>query len=487
MSTQAAKADTPSPLSQAPLTVQNSELSSLIQPDYTSTQLEALRQALVAHHTLSLRRYKKGGHSAVTILETVNTLERAIDGLLVNQWDRDNIMQALAEKKLAEDDDLRAGLQTDTKSWRRGLISSLVHHKKCDYRFVNIIEGRESASNMMVRPHIRYNCVNQEEVGDAWGHAQNDSLSFVNFLLFHGLRKGDIGWMDADIQPIAMSYASLLHAFFWKVQVWEEFDLGAWEDHMGLHWSSVACVLVSLREQLAYFEQSKLELDYNKDGKVYRVRVKGIKELIDKCEAMLVELDNNEFIAARGGKTRSSDLAMVNPLLLAAFAGQPVISDENTEAILAKIEEELLGPIGVRRYMNDVWDGRENRKDLEDGEEAQWVHGSPQMSYIYADLYNRTGEERFYQKQLWHFNRAMASIAPSWLPPEAWIVDPNSRKWIPDENEPLAWTQSMLVLAVAGMKQSIAKKEAAAAAPETVVVEETAVVEETEVETSQAA
>jgi GH15 family glucan-1,4-alpha-glucosidase len=204
-----------------------------------------------------------------------------------------------------------------------------------------------------------------------------------------------------------------------------------------------------------------LKLHYNKDSHDFWVTENGVQELIEKCEAKLAEIGLNEFITTEHGDTRSVDLAMLNPLLLACFAGQPVIDDAHTVAVLEKIETELLGHIGLRRYASDLWDGRDNRHDFDKGEEAQWVHGSPQMSYIYGDLYQRTGDERYYEKQVLHFNRALASISPRWLTPEAWIVDAHTRNWVADTNEPLAWAQSMFVLAIAGMKASIAKKDKA--------------------------
>ena len=115
----------------AQLTVQNPELGKLIRPAYSQADLEVVRKALVKHRTLTLRRYPNGGHSAVTILDTGATLFAALDGLLVNMWDRDNIMQCLAELKLAEDDDLRKGIKSvDDKSWRRGMNCALAHHKQ---------------------------------------------------------------------------------------------------------------------------------------------------------------------------------------------------------------------------------------------------------------------------------------------------------------------------------------------------------------------
>ena len=186
-------------------------------------------------------------------------------------------------------------------------------------------------------------------------------------------------------------------------------------------------------------------------------------DVLHRNAAKLAEIGINEYITSESGATRGVDLAMLNPLLLAAFAGQPVVDDANTVAILEKIEEELFGHIGFRRYIKDVWDGRKNRGDLGVGEEAQWSHGSLQMSFIYGDLYQRTGDVRFYDKQVLHFNRGLASISKRWLTPEAYIVHEQTRQWVPDENEPLAWAQSMMVLAIAGMKKSITKKNGAAA------------------------
>jgi len=449
----------------ATLSVQNAEVAKLIKSTYSLADLEVVRAALAAHSTLTLRRYPNGGQSAVTVLNIKDTLYAALEGLLYNMWDRDNIMQCLAELTLAEDADLRAGLDVETTAWRDGMKAALTHHKKGDFRFVDMCSGRASgySKDYMRRPHIRYNPISLAECGDPWGHGQNDSLSFLNFMLFHGLRTNRLQWDDSDLQPNALSFATLLHGLFWAIHVWEDFDLGAWEDCIGQHWSSVACVLVSLREQLAFLKASGRKLHYNKDGNDYWVTDNGVQELIEKCEAKLREIGLNEFVNSESKEVRTVDLAMLNPLLLAAFAGQPVVDDENTVAVLEKIETELLGHIGVRRYAHDLWDGRENRHDFGQKEEPQWVHGSPQMSFIYGELYQRTGEEKYLEKQVLHFNRALASISPRWLTPEAWIIDAQTRNWVADANEPLAWAQSMMVLALAGMKKSLTKKNAPAA------------------------
>ena len=445
----------------APLCVpqaKNTELGKLIRPTYTLDELESIRQAFISHNTLTLRRYSSGGHSAVTVLDD-KTLEAAVDGLLVFHWDRDNIMQVLAELRLSEEPQLKQGFNIAPDAWRKGLLASLIHHKKRDFRFLDIISGRVSGlpHDYMRRPHIRYNPISLEEVGDPWGHGQNDSLSFINFMIYYALNTSRINLHDDDFLDVALSFSAMTHALFWKVNVWQDQDLGAWEDTVGVHWSSVACVLISLREQLEYIEKTGHNVHYYKGGHNLHVDANGLRQLITKCETTLRQLGTREFVQGNH-YTRQADLAQINPLLLAAISGKPVLDDANTVAVLEGVESELTSPIGMRRYINDLWDGRVNRNDFGIGEEAQWCHGSPQMSYIYGDLYLRTHDERFFDKQVYHFNRGLASVNERWLIPEAWIIGKRSRQWVPDANEPLAWAQSMLVLSMVQMKDSLTKR-----------------------------
>ena len=440
------------------LHVHNPEIAQLIKGNYTLEDIAHLHKVLADKMTTKIRRYKSGGHSAVTVLDLDHTLEAAVDGLLIFQWDRDNIMQCLAELAIAEKPSANAALQIPADQWKRGLRSSIIHHRKGEERFLDIIHGRKSGypKDYFSRPHIRYNPFSLHEVGDPWGHGQNDSLAFVNFLLFHALKTNRMAFSeDGDYA----AFAALLHAYFWRIHVWEDFDLGAWEDRVGEHWSSIACALVSLREQQAFLD-SYGALRYNRLGHDYWSTAHGAGEMADKCETRLRELGTMEFIRSDNGETRDVDLAQLNPLLLAAFSGRPVLSDANTLAILDNIENRLMGHIGIRRYNKDIWDGRINRGDLGPGQEAQWCHGSPQMSYIYGEMYLRTGDERYYDKQLAHFNRALAAISPRGLYPECYIIDMNTREWVADANEPLAWAQSMLILSLVQMQNSIERKQA---------------------------
>jgi len=440
---------------------QNIELGKLIRPAYTFAELDCVRKALIANGIIKIRRYKSGGHSAVSVLDLEHTLENAVDGLLVFHWDRDNIMQCLAELALAENPQLNDGLNLPGDQWKRGLLASIIHHHKGEHRFLDIIRNRRSGypSDYFHRPHIRYNPISLHEVGDPWGHGQNDSLSFINFLLFYALNTGRMKLEDGQHQSQLADFATLLHAYFWKINVWADFDLGAWEDRVAEHWSSIACALISLRVQYDFMVKHG-PMSTTRDGETYYHEAKGVLEMAQKCEERLRELGTREFIRADGGGERQVDLAQINPILLAAFCGRPILDDENTVAILENIERVLMADIGIARYEHDTWDGRINRQ-FPRGSEAQWCHGSPQMSYIYGELFQRTGENRFYDKQVMHFNRALASVSPRWMIPEAWIIDAKTGEWVADANEPLAWAQSMLALSVVQMHHSIKKREAA--------------------------
>ncbi|HEY9868311.1 MAG TPA: glycoside hydrolase family 15 protein [Candidatus Obscuribacterales bacterium] len=440
---------------------QNAELAKLSRQTYDLATLEAVRQSLVSHGTLSLRRYSSGGSSAVTVLDLDRTLESAIDGLLINQWDRDAIMQALAELAVALDAPLGAGLGIKPDAWKEGLRSCLVHHVNHQHRFLDIISGRVSGFEMGRRPHIRYNPLNLGESTESWGHGQNDSLGFISYLLFFALNRGYLTW--SEVEQLANPFACLQHHYFWTVHVWEDWELGAWEDKRAEHASSIAVVAASLREQLEFVRKHG-RLVYCTEGKCYDVTEAGVADMLSRCESKLRELLPNEFIRSDNGEVRTVDSAIVNALLQAALSGKPLVDDGMTMQVISNIEQNLMGHIGISRYPRDVWDGRVNRRDLGNREEAQWCHVSPMLSYVLGEMYRRTGKQEHLDHQVYHFNRSLAHVNERWRIPEAYIVDATTRQWVSDANEPLAWAQAMTLLAIAGMKASLTHRDAVAAA-----------------------
>ncbi len=451
-----------------PLQFQNAEMKSIVGEDRNNAQavtkemLDKVIRELESHGTLALRRYSSGGHSAVTVHEP-RSLESAIDGMLIMHWDRDNILQALAEYQLrSEDDEMRINLKVPKDAWRQGLLASLKHHYNYHFRFTDIIEGKVGAHDFSKRPHIRYNPVSLQEVQDPWGHAQNDALGYILFLTFYSANQGNLN-IAHKAQKEANQFGVLLPLFFEKIEVWKDIDFGGWEDKKAEHASSIACALAGLKEEKKYVDRHG-SLSEKIDGKDYTVTSELLGMLIKKCDERLAKILPNEFIIsdaedkrADASRERKADSALINALFLGALSGDPVVSEKMTEQILSSTIIELCRPIGFARYEHDIWDGRTDRKDLRNREEAQWSHVAPMISVVYGDLYRRTKKEEYFRLQDLFFRRSLTTVNSRWRIPEAYIVNAKTRKWVSDANEPLAWAQSAEIMAIIAMKRSLAE------------------------------
>jgi len=451
-------------------------------PGATSAEVSANLERIIAelekHQTLSIRRYSSGGQSAVTVQDP-SSLESALDGMLAMHWDRDSIMQALAEYQLADDDAIRTKLKVAKNAWAMGLAASLKHHYTYSKRFVDIISGRVAPNDFDKRPHIRYNPIGLQEVQDPWGHAQNDALAYVLFMTFYAANQGQIVVADKTLklgvdglpvkpliaQKEAQRFGILVPLFFEKIEVWKDFDFGAWEDKKAEHASSIACVLAGLRQEKKYVDKVGAMTE-RIDGKDYTVTSAMLDAMIKKCEEKLVQILPNEFInsdkedkRADASRVRDADSAIVNALFLGAVSGEPIVHDAMTERIIGVLEARLARPIGFARYPLDIWDGRVDRRDLEFNEEAQWSHVAPMISVVYGELYQRTKKPQYLTAQELYFKRSLTTVNKRWRIPEAYIVDRKTRKWVPDANEPLAWAQSVEIMAILSMRKSLADSD----------------------------
>lgn len=436
---------------------QNAAVAKLKSDDYDSKSLKNLSNMLNAKGTFKLKRYSTGGQSAVTVVDE-RSLESAISGLLLMQWDRDNIMQALAERATGSGGD-----------WQKGLNSSLKHHYIYRQRFIDFIDGKAKANDMMARPHIRYNSVSLAELTEPWGHAQNDALSFISYLLFLDLNQNNISLSKLPDSKAAISYALLLPHYLKAVNVASDMELGAWEDKRAVHASSIAVALAALREQYEYVSRhGAIRGTIDGDSRTFVVDEKLLRELMGQCKQALKRILPYEYIVSDQNDTRAdkrkvrvADSAIVNALILGALAERPLFDDAITLKLIDNIESKLMGDYGIARYPGDIWDGRNDRKDLRSHEEAQWCHVSPMISVVLGEIYRRTGSEAIYKRQVEHFNRGLAHVNSRFNVPEAYIIDPTepvdakNRHWISDANEPLAWAQAALLLSFDGMQKSI--------------------------------
>ncbi len=440
-------------IADAKLDFQNPDVEGLAKTSYDKASLDKITNFLSKNKTIELRRYSSGGQSAVTVIDEPS-LESAAGGLLILQWDRDNIMQALSEYQAKFNPDLNALHIVDDNAWKNGLASSLKYQMTHQYRLLDIIDGKASGFDIGARPHIRYNGVSLEDVGDPWGNAQNDALASINYLLFHAINEGHLKIDDPAIAPFAKDYAAILPNYFKTIHAWEDWDFGAWEDKRAEHASSIGMALASLREQKTYVDKNG-PLSYEYNGKTYAVNSNDLEGLISNCENKLKTLLPNEFVRSDDGSIRNVDAALINPLYLSALSHQPLLDDAMNTTIIKNIEGQLMGDIGVRRYPGDVWDGRTNRTELPSDMAAQWTHVSPMISAVLSDMYDRTQNPEFLNGQIFHFNRALTGIDSDWKLPEAYIRNADNTQWIADANKPLAWSQSSTLAALSAMYKRV--------------------------------
>ena len=434
---------------------QNPQLQNYCKTDWTRPEVLELLSELATHGTLKMRRYSSGGHSAVTVNDD-QSLENAIDGLLILHWDRDNIMQAIAEYRASQNPELSKLLgytsAASNDAALRGLQASVKHHVKHFNRFTKIIEDPSQASNFMLRPHIRYNPISLSEISDPWGHAQNDALAFIAFMIFY---------MDSASDADQQKLAAIIPHYFKAIQVWQDYDLGAWEDKKAQHSSSIMLAAIAMQQELEYVKKHG-PIATTVDGKTWTADQQILQEIVDKCMAALQRILPDEYRIADDTDTRADrskirkfDAAHVNALFLNSLSSHRLFDDEMARSLMGNIEKNLMGPIGVARYKTDIWDGRVDRKDLKEHEEAQWSHVSPMMSFVYGEMYLRGRNDNDRVKQSEHFCRSISHINERWKIPEAYIIDPVTRKWISDANEPLAWAQAATTLAFDGMLRTL--------------------------------
>src|ERR1700679_565881 len=102
----------------------NPDVAQRLKESYTVSELNELIALLEQHNTLTLRRYRSGGASAVTILDA-DSLESALGDNLQFMWTRDSVIQALAENLILADPELIRATRIAPDQWRRGLLYNL--------------------------------------------------------------------------------------------------------------------------------------------------------------------------------------------------------------------------------------------------------------------------------------------------------------------------------------------------------------------------
>jgi GH15 family glucan-1,4-alpha-glucosidase len=254
--------------------------------------------------------------------------------------------------------------------------------------------------------HARFHPETFEEYWEEWGNSQNDAVGEVLNLLVELELRG-VGVIETDEERRVVQK---LVDYLIAIEYWHDDDNGIWEENLEVHASSIGSVVAALKkaQQLDWLQVPDTAIEMGQNA---------LNELLP-----------------RESVTKFVDLALMT--LIYPFN---VTTEEQTLEILRNVEYHLVRDKGVLRY---VFDRYYNANDDGYSEEAEWCFGLAWLAIIYAERGQRDRAE-FYLE--W----AASTVTPEGLIPEAYFSHTDK----PNPNTPLAWAESMYVIALHKVRQ----------------------------------
>lgn len=308
-------------------------------------------------------------------------------------WLRDNFYECLAFEVLHD-------WETVKRTYSALLNIFMKHESKIDCA----IQKKPDHKHQYI--HARYNPETFDEFWEEWGNKQNDAIGAILFKIgeLEGVKKGEI-LQTEDQKRVVQKLVWYLQS----IEYWHDHDSGMWEEDEELHASSVGACVAGLQM-----------IKKNTDIEVP-------PELIEKGRECLAKL------LPRESKKKFVDLA-----LLSLIYPYRVVNMTETRRILSNVEYHLLRKMGVIRYKNDRY---YNKNSDGYSEEAEWTFGLSWLSIIYGMLGDRKKEKYYLQK-------ALLTVTPTGIPE---LYYSNSNKH--NENTPLGWAESLLVVGLYEMNK----------------------------------
>jgi GH15 family glucan-1,4-alpha-glucosidase len=302
-------------------------------------------------------------------------------------WLRDNFYTSLAFEAIGD-------WETVKKLWWAILDILLKHEEKISYAVQN--KPHESWQYI----HARYNPKTFDEYWEEWGNKQNDVVGEIMFKVGE-LEKKSLGIVrnknDKRILQKLVDYVN-------SIEYWHDPDSGIWEEGEEVHASSIGAVLAGLKN-LSTFPYINIHQDLIKKGEL------ALKKLLPRES-------QNHFC-------NLAQLSLIYPY--------NIIEQSMADEILKNLEYQFIRKNGVIRYKNDHYYNKNK-----DGwsEEAEWTMGFPWLALVY----HQRGEK---EKAKIYLEKARATLDPEGKLPELYYS--NSTK--PNENIPLAWAESLFIVA----------------------------------------
>ncbi|RLE38464.1 glycoside hydrolase family 15 [Candidatus Woesearchaeota archaeon] len=303
-------------------------------------------------------------------------------------WLRDNFYTCLAFEVIGDWDTVESTYEAILKIFEK-------HEYKIDYAI------QKKPEHPFQYIHPRYHPETFDEFWEEWGNKQNDSIGAILF------KVGELVKLGRRILKTERDYKLIqkLVDYLKTLEYWHDPDSGMWEEDEEIHASSVgACV-------------AGLEM---------------VKDNIPQIDVPEWLISNGKRIL-RDMLPRESRSKFVDLALLSLIYPYNVVNPKERDEILTNIEYHLLKKRGVIRYKNDHY---YNKNPDGYSEEAEWTFGLSWLAIIYQKLGKKGKAEKYLKK-------ALATVTEIGEPE---LYFSNSPKF--NENVPLSWAESMLIVAL---------------------------------------
>ncbi len=364
-----------------------------------------LKDNLVENHLENIRKLQSSSGLFMASRKDVGTGYN-------KAWLRDNFYTCLAFEEIED-------WETVKKAWKALLQIFVKHKDKIDWARKN------KPYQTWQYIHARYNPETFEEFWEEWGNKQNDAVGAILFKI------GDLEAKGIKIVETAEEklILQILVDYLESIEYWHDPDNGVWEEYEELHMSSVGACVAGLKKvrMLTYIKVP----DY----------------IIERGEETL-----QKFLP-RESNSKFTDLALLS--LIYPFN---VVDERQARQIVRHVEYHLERDRGIIRYKNDRYYNKN-----EDGysEEAEWCFGFPWLSIIYKQFeitplpptggpLNLRGEPETTnsdsEKAHEYLQKSLITIYKDQIP-ELYYSDSNK----PNDNTPLAWAESLFIIALLRM------------------------------------
>jgi GH15 family glucan-1,4-alpha-glucosidase len=431
--------------------IHNQTIIQLIKSKYSLSQIQEITTFLEKQKTFSFPILNNGLFPAA---ELVSDTEYTGYG---NVWVRDNIYLAYSHYFCGQ-----TNIATKT-------VKTLIQYfEKHQSRFVNIINGTVHKDEIMQRPHIRFQGKTLEEIDQEWSHAQNDALGYFLWFYCKLVREKILTPKSNELEIIG-----LIVCYFDAISYWEDEDSGHWEEDQKIEASSIGVVIAALTELKMLLQEKSLTDEIKCNNKT--INIAFLEQLIKKGKTAIEQILPADCIQETP-KNRLYDSA----LLFLIYPLQ-IIEGKMANKILDNVINNLQGDYGIRRYLKDSFWCRDykdvpeeirttlstereqwfkdNNRELQLGEEAQWCIFDPIISAIFGLKFQETKEPQYLEQQTHYLNRSLGQITSSESPlggfkcPELYYLEKGV--YVPGDATPLLWTQANLKVALKMMEKSL--------------------------------